>query len=166
MAFNAEVCPICLDGNGEMFSLDCNHKLHLECLKGLCTDVCPICRTLMTTLPEEVALIINENTKKRKEEIQTEEVQSFLENFPEANLTWRILRISLHLDVEREKEMAVRMLTRIGVPSEFIPEFNFNFGYFPAQRGSVFAVIINAVMALLEEFAEDSDLESSEESSD
>lgn len=40
-------CPICITDfitNESVINLDCNHKFHIECLKNVKSNSCPLCR--------------------------------------------------------------------------------------------------------------------------
>lgn len=43
-------CAICLESlNNEIVKLDCNHQFHLNCIKNIDNNKCPLCRKFITT---------------------------------------------------------------------------------------------------------------------
>lgn len=72
-AYNQE-CPICLETTDENWlTLECNHRLHLECAEGLITSRCPMCRSRMRDLPLPLAKRIRRNRRQHREEQNAEQ---------------------------------------------------------------------------------------------
>ena len=69
----SDSCPVCLEKEEKMFKLStCGHKMHLECMDGLISLKCPICKVEMNKLPQKIKKKIENNRKKYKKEIEAD----------------------------------------------------------------------------------------------
>lgn len=71
-AYN-DTCPICLENTGHMILLSCNHNIHEECVLGLTSLECPICRNVPVNLPRRIVRSISTNRINRRLELLDEE---------------------------------------------------------------------------------------------
>lgn len=64
-----EDCLICLESLDKVSrSLRCGHWFHNECIAGMCSFQCPMCRQEMTPISKKVREQIQENIKKKHDE--------------------------------------------------------------------------------------------------
>jgi hypothetical protein len=106
-----EDCCICLESDG-VYTLDCNHHLHLKCAINMVDNRCPLCREPMKNIPTEIADTIEKNKEKFKKEREEELFQQFVR---ENNPSIFISRINAAI------RMALIELHNRGVPQRFIP---------------------------------------------
>lgn len=138
--FNNE-CPICFESEEEMIVLNCFHKLHEECCKGLNKLECPMCRTPITNIPSHLKNIIVENTKKYKQEQETEERQRILEN--EAMSASQEIRYSPRLEVA---SAIMYLKEELQIPVCFLPIDIIFTTDIPPPQGVIFHTIVFKVL--------------------
>jgi len=112
-------CPICLESEEkDMYLLSCHHRCHLECLKGMNSIECPLCRTEIINLPNHIKQTILDNSKKYKEEQINEEHEmlqrAFQQELASSEYNYRI-------PPQMEIVMAMRYLYELGIPPSRIP---------------------------------------------
>jgi len=73
IVYNSE-CPICLEEDENLFiTKPCDHRIHLECVKGMMNSLCPMCRVKITNFPKRIAdTLKNNEEKKRREDVEAE----------------------------------------------------------------------------------------------
>ena len=182
-AYN-DTCSICLDGfkstedpadlsigNPADLSilLDCSHRLHVECLKGLVTQECPVCRVKIEKLPNEVEKAIAENKKKYAQEKEVEERNDILQFLREEfqAMTGRtfggggaifpepIIGEDGAIDPQLENMLAMHYLLECDVSPHFIPR-ELRFSVAPGDRRmSICDRLINEYINLFLRRAED-----------
>lgn len=71
-----EKCCICLE-EGPLFTLNCNHYLHLDCISNMTNNECPLCRNKIENIPvilQEKIIVNGENYKREREQEEAEEI--------------------------------------------------------------------------------------------
>lgn len=105
------VCPICLEPEKLDYITNCNHSMHLDCIQGMNSFECPLCRTEMTNLPEDIITKIQENKAKHQAEQIEQDRRTILEMINDSNTP------SLHVEVLT----AMLMFDMLKIPRQFIP---------------------------------------------
>ena len=123
-----DICPICQEDDKSLrpgstteeghevkwYPLSCTHRIHVHCLKGMNKLQCPICRGKLINLPDNIRLIIEENTKRVKAENVEEEHREIMEMIHNGAATDRP-------PPQMELIMAMRYIYELGVPPHLIP---------------------------------------------
>jgi hypothetical protein len=117
MAINKE-CPVCLEDTEDgMFLLECNHRCHLDCIKGMNKMECPICRAEMKNLPKKVGETISSNGRiyaQEQEDAQRRDIMQMIQNETSQEVFAR-------LPPQMEFMLAMRYLQQLGIPPSRIP---------------------------------------------
>lgn len=166
------VCSICLTASPGMHLLECTHSFHLDCIRGMVNTACPMCRSPMINLPDDVSEAIYKNgIKYREEQIEVEEDEIF-----------RMIRDEdlgdLSIPPHMEIVLAMEYLYRLGIPPSRIPrhvDLGMNPGSSLPDPGSLFQVTVGKIIETIqkeevpaeeEDFPEDPDDSQSDEESD
>lgn len=161
LSFN-EKCPICLEKDGDFFTLGCMHKIHLECCEYLNSLDCPLCRRCMQDLPECLREKITENAKKEEENRIQEEREELSRTYLHTHQSILVFRPTPQM----EAISALDYLRENGIPMFYLPsiiEITF-FGNNPLPPpGAIFQTIIGMVLDKIEKDCTDDE---GEESSD
>lgn len=105
-------CPICLEcEDNEWFTLSCNHRAHTECLKGMVKLECPLCRSNITNLPNQIEQTIKKQSEEYKIEQEEEERNEIIQMMSEFESSPQIPIL-----------LALSYLNQLGVPSNIIPQ--------------------------------------------
>jgi len=98
-------CPICLEDSDPLFVGECNHPMHISCLRGMISMKCPICRQELT-LPEDLRKVISDN------EVQNnvESAENYL-----IDLMGELAKIS-DVPVRMQMRLALKYVRRLGLP--------------------------------------------------
>lgn len=107
-----DICHICQEDQTvpELFVLTCGHKFHLECLKHMINDVCPLCRTTASNLPPSVrAMIAEKKVNYNQEQFEDLFIQEMIEH------------VMSRPPIELEILMAAEYILSKGIPSFFFP---------------------------------------------
>lgn len=111
-------CPICLmdesedDGNSPLYPLSCLHRAHLDCISGMNTFQCPLCRERILNLPQRIKRQITANAAKYKKETQEEEERQIMELVNNENQ---------RLPPQMEVILAMKYVFDLGIPLCLIP---------------------------------------------
>lgn len=114
-------CPICISNIGKygLVMEPCNHRIHLECLEGIISLECPICRTGIVNCPENIKIKINKNKEKYAEKLNQDDINTFIETQIRAN---NEDRLTPHVTTSRiECISAICALKAIRIPDHYIP---------------------------------------------
>lgn len=145
-------CPICLEKGGDMFGLECLHRLHLECCKNLSSLECPLCRKIINNFPSWLNELIEKNISKNKEESDRNEFSRTYSNF-----IYELSNLLIHPTPQMEVIMAVDYLRENDIPLRYIPEV-VSITFFKDQPsfevGFIFCRIVDSI---LEEILKDID---------
>jgi hypothetical protein len=115
-----DVCPICLEG-GEMFTLNCNHKVHLDCIKNVADSGCVLCRAPMTNLPKEIEDKILENERIYKNELEEEDRNLARQTQRTIGIN-NLFSIYIRPRPQIELKYAMFYLKSQGIPLKYLPE--------------------------------------------
>lgn len=140
-------CPICLEKTGEMFSLDCFHKVHLDCCLNLISFECPLCRKKINNFPDVVKEAIDKNIIKYKDQVEKEERDTILREINE-NYSSVVSNLPHLPTPQLEIISALTYLIDNGIPLRYIPEVvsvTFYTGQPRPQLGFFFGVIIDLI---------------------
>lgn len=135
-----DICPICQEDDKSLrpgstteeghevkwYPLSCTHRIHVHCLKGMheTRDAklkrfilqCPICRGNVINLPDNIRLIIEENTKRVEAENVEEEHREIMEMIHNGTAA-----AADRPPPQMELIMAMRYIYELGVPPHLIP---------------------------------------------
>jgi hypothetical protein len=119
--------PLSNDDSCNIFKLLCSHTFHTECLEGLISLKCPLCRSPLLNIPKNIRKRIIENRKKYNEQ---NEVSDAFENNDNPqdydeyeNLMREVTREqSKGVPLQVEIESVIEQLYNAGVPSIFFPK--------------------------------------------
>lgn len=116
-----EWCPICLFGdtpNYDWLDLECQHRVHLQCIKGMNKLECPICRAPIEdgVLPGDVEVEIEKNADAYRQERDEEERRAIMQMIARERAT-SMARPPPQLEVIT----ALRYIYDLGVPTSQIP---------------------------------------------
>lgn len=107
-------CPICLEEDDKKWILlSCTHRAHKECLKGMNKLECPICRSKIINLPQDIKSIIESNRVEYAEERQVEEEAEIRDMYQNQVLQEPPPQIAIML--------ALRYVHQLGIPTHIIP---------------------------------------------
>lgn len=146
-SFN-EDCPICLEGSTShpLYITSCQHKIHLECAKGMNSDLCPICRKVITNYPEDIGNIILKNKEKNKVQTEEEERERIIQS-EDISIAYRnfvIMRATQRIEVM----CALTFLREHHIPIRYIPkEISIKIDrYCTLPEGFLFETILNRII--------------------
>lgn len=119
-------CPVCLlqlNNINNIHLTPCLHRIHLECLSGMTTLNCPLCRQPVDNYPLHISNKILDNKRKYEqqldnealEELHRQETEFLLNNNVESHLE-KNMRTA-----RKEAMLAVAYLYENGIPFQFIP---------------------------------------------
>lgn len=144
-SFNDE-CPICFESEtknddsnsgNNMYILNCLHKIHEECCKGLNKLECPICRTAINNFPKSLHTIITNNEIKYRNERDEEERQRIIENES----------TNIRYTPQLEVASAIYYLKdELNIPSRFLPESISLITDLAPPEGVIFQMIVSKVL--------------------
>lgn len=152
-------CPICLEKCGEFFFLPCNHKLHLECCIKLTSLDCPLCRTIMSNLPDDLKTIIEDNIQKYKDETNE------MERVELSNRYINAIRgfLTFQPTPQMEAIAALDYLRENGIPLQFLPPIIEITLFNNYMIGTFFNCIINMVISMINETISDNESDDEDE---
>lgn len=114
---NAEMvvgeCTLCCE-IVSLTRLNCGHTLHLKCAASMINPECPICRSPLTNVPEEVIRSIRAKQGEFKEECEAEDRQAVLRMVREND--------NPNVRVSAAIVAAMQFLRDHGVPMRYIPQ--------------------------------------------
>lgn len=119
-----ENCPICfekleytVDVNDNIV-LQCNHSFHYNCISNINSMKCPLCRTKIHSLPDELYSKIQSNEKHYEEEISMENLNRAIEEINQIDENIRIdLTFSNFLPSSEDFLRIISVVDRILHPS-------------------------------------------------
>lgn len=163
-------CPICLEKTEEMFTLDCLHKIHLDCCLNLNSFQCPLCRHQINNFPETIKEAIEKNIIKYKEDLEREDRDNILRTINE-NYSSIISNLPTISTPQLEIVYALSYLVDNGIPLRYIPEVVSVTLYSnqpKPQPGFFFGVVVDAIIKKITEgiFEENEEDEENEEEDD
>lgn len=109
--FNSQ-CPVCLEEDGDLFVMTCAHQAHLDCLKGMIKNECPICRKKILNLNADTKRSIEENASKYREEQIEQDRQTAIENS----------RVHAQVSPQLIIFMALKYMDQLGFPTHLLPQ--------------------------------------------
>jgi hypothetical protein len=106
-------CAICFEKDvGEnMHKLTCEHYFHMDCLRGLTSMVCPMCRAPLLNIPDDVKENIEKNSAKWEKEKVTDEIAEIR----------RMIHDQMRPLPQVEVTLAFTYLKKNGIPDKYIP---------------------------------------------
>jgi len=157
LTFN-EKCPVCLEKDGDFFSLGCLHKIHLECCENLRSMECPLCRRYMEELPECLQEKIIETSKKEEEIRLQEEREELSRTYINTHQTFLLHRPTPQM----EAIAALDFLRENGIPMFYLPitiEITLFRNNPLPHPGIIFQTILRMILDKIAEDCIDVDLE-------
>lgn len=134
-------CPVCCE-KGPMYPLSCPHKMHLDCMRGMVEDTCPICRSKILNLPIFIREQIRKNRKQHQHEREEEDMREAQSYYDQ-----QAAKISPQVQIL----LALAYLRDLGIPYERIPNVELILDPripYPC-RGSIFSMVVSNVYRLL-----------------
>lgn len=75
-----EKCPICYE-SGQLYTLECNHAFHADCLKQLIKLECPMCRRKIDKIDPAIKRCIEQNVRAHQHEEEEQEFNRLMNQY-------------------------------------------------------------------------------------
>jgi len=160
-----DVCPICLEKEGSLFTPSCKHLIHLDCAKQMTDPICPMCRgSLEGDLPEEILTSIQENHQRYQNHLEAEDRQRLASSQMQMG---RMMAIYVRPRPFVEVRYALDYLRQQGVPLGYLPQritIKLPANHPKPQPGVIFSTLIGQAVERMEKDANQDDSDTEDES--
>lgn len=117
-----DTCSICLDPiSNDCIIMKCKHVLHEECMKGMTSLTCPLCRFPIeeNDIPNDLYDMLINNSNSFRDELEKEDRNALIQHLRETDNQNRTRLEDARYSFETY--LALKYLKDMGIPERFIP---------------------------------------------